>query len=208
MSLTYNAAQVTVANGTFNDTSDGGVQGFAQDDYAVRSQLRSGIVAPAQTTPLWGGMAVTVSLPQSGVEAESLAALLTLASAEANISGFTVWNQSLATILNPSVSDPVPQAGGGNGTNPGGAIDFYLLGSNAQIWVQCTQAVATALRSGGGFGAQAVYWDYTNQILLNAAGGTAIPVEVVRTSTNGNAMVVASGGASWNYSGYAALIKI
>lgn len=206
MSLTYNPAQVTNANNTFYSTSDGGVQGFFQDDPAIRFQLRSGIVAPAQQTALWGGMGVSVNLPTAGVEAGSLKAALTLATSEANLMGFTVWNQSLATVLNPSVSDPVPQAGAGNGTNPGGAINFFLLGSNAQIWVQCSSAVAGALK--GGAYNQAVYWDYTNQVLLNAPGGTAIPVDVVDVSTNGNAMVVASGGASWNYSGYAALIKI
>lgn len=208
MSLTYNPAAVTTASGFFNVTSDGAVQGFYQDDYAVRSQLRSGIVAPSQTTALWGGMAVTASLPQAGVEAPSIKALLALATAETNITGFTVWNQALATILNPSVSNSVPLAGAGNGTLPGGAINFFELGSNAQIWVQCSSTVAAALRSGGGYGAQAVYWDYTNQVLLNAAGGTALPVQVVDVVTNGNAQVVAAGGASWNFSGYAALIKI
>jgi hypothetical protein len=120
--------------------------------------------------------------------------------------GFTVWNQAHAVVLNPSVTSAVPQAGAGNGTNPGGAINFFLLGSNAQIWVQCSSGVATALKAGAYN--QAVYWDYTNQVLLATAGGTAIAVEVVDLVTNGNAQVVASGGNSWNYSGYAALIKI
>lgn len=206
MSLTYNPAQVTNAQGTFYATSDGAVQGFAQDDPSLRTQLRSGLVAPSQTTPLWGGMGITVSQPAAGVEAASFKAMLTLATSQANLLGFTVWNQALASILNPSVTNPVPLAGGGSGTNPGGAINFYLLGSGAQIWVQCSSTVAGALK--GGAWNQAVYWDYTNQVLLNAPGGTAIAVEVVDLVTNGNAMVVASGGASWTYNGYAALIKI
>jgi hypothetical protein len=206
MSLTYNPAQVTVASNTFYDTSNGAIQGFFQDDPAIRFQLRSGLVAAAQTTPLWGGMGISVNLPNKAVEALSFKAGLSLATSEANLMGFTVWNQSLATILNPSVSNPIPQAGGGTGTNPGGAINFFLLGSQAQIWVQCSSTVAGALAAGAYN--QAVYWDYTNQVLLNAPGGTAIPVEVVDLVTNGNAQVVASGGSSWNYSGYAALIKI
>lgn len=212
---TLSIGKLTNASGLFNDTSEGGWQGFAQDDYAVRSQLRSALVAPGQETPLWGGCAVTAALaaavvagpPQTGGPAGSFQAMLTLASAEANITGFTVWNQALATVLNPSSQDGVPFAYAGDGTNPGGAINFYELGSNAEIWVQCTQAVATALRNGGGYGAQAVYWDYTNQVLLNAPGGTAIPVQVVRVSDNGNAMVVNANG-TWNQTGYAVLIKI
>ena len=215
MSLTYNPAKVTVANNTFYDTSDGGVQGFYKANPTIRQLLRAGLVAPAQETAIWGGCGITISLP-GGIAAGppntgaagTLDALLTLASSEANLDGFTVWDQALATVLNPSVADPIPLAGGGDGTNPGGAISFFPLGSGAEIWVQCTQAIATALRSGGGWGAQSVYWDYTNQLLLNAAGGTAIAVDVTGVSVNGNAMVVNSAGTGWNYSGYAALIKI
>lgn len=206
MSLTYNPAKVTNANNTFYSTSSGAIQGFFQDDPAIRFQLRSGLVAPAQTGALWGGMGVSVNLPNSAVEAPSFKGVLTLATSQANLMGFTVWNQAHAVVLNPSAQDPVPQAGGGDGTNPGGAINFFLLGSNAQIWVQCSSTVASALKTGAYN--QAVYWDYTNQVLLNAPGGTAIAVQVVDLVTNGNAMVVASGGSSWNYSGYAALIKI
>lgn len=206
MSLTYNPAQITNAANTFYATSEGGSQGFFQDDPSLRNELRSGLVAPAQETALWGGMGISVSGPAAGVEAQSLGAMLTLASSQSNLQGFTVWNQSLATILNPSVQNSVPQAGAGNGTNPGGAINFFLLGSGAEIWVQCSSAVATAYK--GAAWNTATYWDYTNQVLLNAPGGTAIGVQVVRVSTGGNAQVVASGGSSWNYSGYAALIKI
>jgi hypothetical protein len=120
MSLTYNPAAITNASGSFYVTSDGGVQGFFQDDPAVRFQLRSGLVAPAQQSALWGGMGIAVNLPTAGVAASSFKAMLSLATAESNLMGFTVWNQSLATILNPSVVNPVPLAGAGDGTHAGG----------------------------------------------------------------------------------------
>jgi hypothetical protein len=207
MSLSYNPAVVTNAAGSFYATSDGAVQGFYQDDPAIRFQLRSGLVAPSQSTPLWGGMAITVALPATGVEASSFKAMLALATSQANVAGFTVFNQAHAMVLNPSASTPVPLAAAGASPNPGGAINFFLLGSQAQIWVQCSSAVAAAFKSGGGY-QQAAYWDYTNQLLLSSPGGTALGVEVVDVVTNGNAAVVASGGNSWNYAGYAALIKI
>jgi hypothetical protein len=156
---------------------------------------------------LWGGCGISVNLPTAGVESLAFKAVLSLATSAANLMGFTVWNQAHATILNPSAQGGIPLAGAGSGTNPGGAINFFLLGSNAQIWVQVSSTVAGALKVGAYN--QAVYWDYTNQVLLNAPGGTAIPVEVVDLVTNGNAQVVTStSSATWNYSGYAALIKI
>jgi hypothetical protein len=207
MSLSYNAGTVTNAQNTFYATSNGAVQGFAQDDPAVRFQLRSGIVSPAQSTALWGGMGVAVNLPTAAAEHDSFKAVLSLATSQANLMGFTVWNQSLATVLNPSAQNAVPlAAAGGGGSIPGGAMNFYLLGSNAQIWVQVSSTVAGLLKSGAYN--QAVYWDYTNQVLLAAPGGTAIGVEVVDLVTNGNAAVVGAGGNSWVYNGFAALIKI
>jgi hypothetical protein len=205
MSLTYNPAAVTNALGTFYATSDGAVQGFYQDDPAIRFQLRSGLVAPTAAA-MWGGEGISVSGPSAGIEAQSFKAILSLATSQANLMGFTVFNQAHAMVLNPSVSTPVPLAAAGASPNPGGAINFFLLGSNAQIWVQCAAAVAAAYK--GGAYNLATYWDYTNQVLLSAPGGTAIGVEVVDVMTNGNSAVVAAGGNSWNYAGYAALIKI
>ena len=208
MSLTYNPAQVTNAANTFYATSDGAMQGFYNDNPTTRQRLMSGIVAPSQSTNLWGGCAITASLPNIGGSLGNVNGYVSgaiQATAVANITGWTVWNQSLATVLNPSVTNPIPLAAAGNGTNPGGAINFFMTGSGAQIWVQCSSTVASTLK-GGSF-LQTVYWDYTNQVLLTSGTG-ALPVKVVDVVTNGNAMVVATGGSSWNYAGYAALIEI
>jgi hypothetical protein len=209
MSLTYNPAAVTVAANLFNSTTDGAVQGFYQDDPAIRYQLRSSVLAPSQSTAIWGGCGITVTLPTvgnvAGDSASSLKAWIKLATAVANLTGFTVWNQSLATVLNPSVTAPIPLAANGDGTNPGGAINFFELGSNAQIWVQCTSAVATTLA--GGAINQTVYWDYTNQRLATTGTG-AISVKVVDLVLNNNALVVNSAGTGWTTNGSAALIQI
>lgn len=209
--ITINPQQITNAAGTFTISSDGGMQGMFIDDPAIRNELVSGIVSPAQSTPLWGGMGITENLTTSGQEAASIGSVLALASAEANLTGFTVFNQSHAMINSPQSPVPLAAAGGGVGPPalPGGAINFFRLGSGARLWVGCSSATASALA--GGAINQALYWDYTNQVLLSSPGGTALPgVKILRLDTKGQSMVVSySGGlATWNYAGYAAMISI
>lgn len=205
--ITINPQQITNAAGTFYVKSDGGMQGMFLDDPAIRNELVSAVVSPAQSTPLWGGMGITENLPTAGTEAASIGSVLALATSAANLTGFTVFNQSLAMINSPQSPVPLAAAGGGT-TLVGGAINFFRLGSGARIWVGCSSAVSAAF-SGSAVGT-AAYWDYTNQVLLSAPGGTAIPVKVLGVSTAANAMVVSfSGGlATWNYAGYAAIIQI
>lgn len=205
--ITINPQQITNAAGTFYVSSDGGMQGMFLDDPAIRNELVSAVVSPAQSTPLWGGMGIVENLPTAGTEAASIGSVLALATSAANLTGFTVFNQSLAMINSPQSPVPLAAAGGGT-TLVGGAINFFRLGSGARIWVGCSSVTAAAF-AGSAVGT-AAYWDYTNQVLLSAPGGTAIPVKVLRVSTSANAMVVAfSGGlATWNYAGYAAMIQI
>lgn len=206
--ISINPALVTNAPGLFSLTTEGYVQGTALNDPAVRNELVSGVIAPATTTPMWGGEAITDSLWTAGVESSSIGSVLALATAAANITGFTVFDQSSAMYSTPQ--SPVPLAPGGDGTRPGGAINFYRLGSGARIAVACVQAVAAALAHGASN--IAVYWDYTNQVLLSAPGGTALPVKLVGLDMIGNSKVVVynsgTGYATWNTAGYTAIIQI
>jgi hypothetical protein len=214
--ITINPQQITNAPNTFYTKSDGGFQGMFVDDPAIRNELVSGIVSPTQTTPLWGGCGITENLTTAGAEATSIGSVLALATSEANLTGFTVFNQSHAMINSPQSPVPLAAAGGGAGPPalPGGGINFFRLGSGARIWVQCSSATATALA--GGAVNQALYWDYTNQVLLSSPGGTALPnVKVLRLDTTGNSQVVSAasginstGLATWVYNGYAAMIQI
>jgi hypothetical protein len=199
--ITINPALVTNAPGSFYASSTGYVQGVQLDDPAKRYSLLSGIVSPSATTPMWGGEGVTVSLPTAGTEAGEIGAVLTLATAQSNLNGFTVFNQSSAMIQSPQ--SPVPLA------PAGGAINYVLIGSRARITVACSNTIAAAL-AGGAINA-ALYWDYTNQVLLNAPGGTAIPVLVVDVNV-GNSQIVTynsgTGFATWTRNGSTAVIEI
>lgn len=200
--ITINPQLMTNALGSFFASSEGYVQGFALDDPALRNEICAGIVGPAVTNPMWGGVGITENLPTAGVEADSTTSILTLATSQANLTGFTVFNQSAAMIQ--TAQNPVPLA------PATGGINFIRLGSGLRIVVACSAAVAAAYA--GNPVNTAAYWDYTNQVLLSAPGGTAIAVKVVGVVTTGNAQVVAtSAGAAtgaWNRAGYCAVIQI
>lgn len=200
--ITINPALMSNAPGSFFATSEGYIQGFALDDPAVRNELCAGVVAPGAANPMWGGEGITESLPTAGTEADSVSSILALATSQANLTGFTVFNQSAAMIQTAQSPVPLAPATGG--------INFYRFGSGARIVVQCSSAVAAALA--GGAVNQALYWDYTNQVLLNAPGGTAIPATLVGVGLGGTAQVVTynsgTGFATWNRAGFVAIIKI
>lgn len=192
----------TNAPGMFKLTSKGYVQGTTQNDAAVRNELISGILLPTATAPIWGGCGITESLTTAGTEASELGSVLALATAQTNLTGFTVFDQSHALIQTPQ--SPVPMC------VPSGGINFYRFGSGARIAVKCSSAVAAALA--GGAINQALYWDYTNQVLLNAPGGTAIAAKVLDVDTSGGSHTVTynsgTGFATWNDTDYTALIQI
>jgi hypothetical protein len=199
--ITINPGQVTNALGSFFATSEGYVQGCAQYDPANRFELNQGIVGLGVTTPMWGGEGITESIGTPANEALALGSVLTLATAAANLTGFTVFDQAAAMIQ--SAQSPVPLAMAGM------AINYFRFGSQMRIAVACSNAVATAFE--GGAVNQALYWDYTNQLLLNAPGGTAIPAKVVDVNV-GNSKVVSyssgTGFATWVNNGSTAVILI
>jgi hypothetical protein len=213
-SISINPAIVTNAAGTFYTSSEGYVQGTVLNDPAVRYQLAAGIVSPSASAPMWGGMAITESLPTAGTEASSVTSVLALATALANLTGWTVFDQSSAMIS--SAQSPVPLSGAG------GAINFYRTGSRARIAVACSSAVAASLA--GGVVNPTVYWDYTNQVLATSGTG-ALAVKVVAVDKVGNSQIVnynsggsnetlssgfilIPGAAAWTYNGYIAVIEI
>jgi hypothetical protein len=201
-SVSLNPALVTNAAGLFSSTTKGMTQGTAYGDSSIRKQLVSGIVSPSATTPMWGGEAVTESLWTPGVENSEIGSILTLATAEANVSGFTVFDQSSAGYISPQSPVALYPAGC--------AINFYRLGSRARIAVPVSSVVAADLIGLPTY--TPVYWDYTNQVLLFAPGGTARPVKVVGLDNVGNSKVVVYNSgtqfATWNMAGFCAVIEI
>lgn len=199
--ITINPGQVTNALGSFSATTEGYVQGTAQYDPASRFELNQGIVALAVTTPMWGGEGITESVFNPANASSAVGSVLTLATSQANLTGFTVFDQAAGMIT--SAQSPVPLAAAGM------SINYYRFGSQMRIVVACSNAVATAFE--GGAINQALYWDYTNQVLLNAPGGTAIGAKVLDVNVGNSKIVTYNSGtgfATWTNTGSTAVILI
>lgn len=200
--FTVNPQLQTNAAGSFSTTIEGYVQGTALNDPAVRNHLAAGVVGPTVTNPMWGGEGITDSAPVAGTEASSVFSVLTLATSQANLTGFTVFDQAHSMVNSPQ--SPVPLAGQTMG------LSFYRFGSGARICVACSSGVASALA--GAASNVLLYWDYTNQVLLNAPGGTAIAAKLIAVDAVGNSMTVSfssgTGFATWNRTGFSAVIEI
>ena len=200
-SISFNPVQVTNAPGTFYSQSTGAVQGTLADDPVVLAgKLRSGIVSPSASAPMWGGTAVTINLPTAGTEADEMGAVLTLATTYTNLLGFTVYNQSTAMIQTPN--SPAPLAAASMG------INFVELGSGARIWVKSNTGLAATLA--GGAINQQVSWDFTNQQLVTFSS-TALACKIVDVRlAAGNVVNYNSGTgyATWTYGSDIVLIEI
>ena len=152
--ISFNPNITTVAAGTFNVSTEGYIQGTALNDPAVRNELAGGTVALTESSPMWGGIAITENVPPAGV-AGTLGGNIKRATAETNITGWTVFDQAHGMINFPQ--SPVPLAA------PGMQVNFYRLGSNARIAVA---ASPTLLGLDGTPITSAVAWDYENEQLV------------------------------------------
>ena len=188
--ITFNPQLTSSPASTFLSNTQGYIQGAFLDDPSARMWLCAGQIASTVTQPVWG------AVPAPG--SETLGNALTLSTALASLTAFTVFNQAPNGIITPG--NTVQQY------DAGMSISYFRLGSNARIAVQCDSTLAAALDSGATN--QAVDWDYTNQKLI-ASGGTTIPVKVLSVNTNSQIVDYNSGtGALTWVSGAVAIIQI
>lgn len=173
--IAFNPYITTVAAGTFNIETTGYMQGTALNDPAVRNELAGGTVAATETLPMFGGIAITENVPPRGV-ANTLGGSIKRATAETNITGWTVFDQDHSMINFPQ--SPVPLAAVGM------QVNFYRLNSNARIAVACSP---TLLDLAGNPITGAVAWDYENQELVPFVSTT------VSSGTYATATTISSG---------------
>ena len=170
------------AAGTFSVASSGYMQGMAQDDPVTRYALAQGNLALTETLPLWGGVAITETIPTAAAST-GLGPVISRATATANLTGFAVFDQNFAAVQIPGTLPTV---------NLGGSVMFYRVGSRARIALAIDAALAASFQ-GGQIGPQAS-WDFkNNRIETYAASGATVAI----TSITGTFVAAAPGVPSY-----------
>ncbi len=171
MAIGSYSGQTTNKTGTFSVQSDGFIQGFLRNDPVSRYNIAQGILGPNDAFPIWGGVAISESIPGAASQwpnaaNDSLGSVITRATSAANITGFAVFDQSFAAPISPASN--VPLIGSGQ------SVNYIRFGDSQQLAVAIDPALAATLLAGGGLVSQNVTWDLNAQRLApyNAAGGT------------------------------------
>src|ERR1019366_3482241 len=173
----FNPNVTTNAAGSSLTTNSGMVQGTAWDDPAIRNTLAGGVLAQAETIPMWGGVGITENVPyEPNTTAQSYpnlggiigrANIIDLTGAAAgSLTGFSVFDQNYAAINSPQ--SPVPLI------PSGGQVNFYRLGTGMRIAVKCDPALISIA---GSPVTGRVSWDFVAQKLVKySAAYVANPI--------------------------------
>lgn len=167
--VTFSPYLQSVGNaGLFNVSSKGLRQGTAYPDPATRYALRTGVLAAAETLPMWGGVGIFENVPSYSNTQPNSALGVTVGRADSltgskALAGFSVFDQAYGMITTPQ--SPVPLIGSY------GQVMSYALGSRARIAVACDASLIDLWA--GPIGAQ-VSWDFVNQRLVPYLGTLTI----------------------------------
>lgn len=184
----------TNSQNSFLLQTDGFVAGTFLDNPANRYQLEGGIIANSQSTPLWGGLPITLDVPApgSGGASSGLGSTIVAATAESNLDGFVVFNQASAGVISPSSNVPLYTAGM--------SANFVRTGSG--LWLVLPVKAADVNTIAGGGSNQAIYWDYTNNyVTVTSGGGGALGFQIIALNTNSKVPSYNSGNGTANWSG-------
>ena len=198
MTIAFNPYVQTNAAGSFYIDSDGLIVGTAYPDPETRFALAGGWLANTETLPMWGGVAISENIPvEAGVHPViALGGAIARATAETNLTGFSVFDQNYAMVNTPQ--SPVPI------TDLGGEVNFYRIGSGARVALEIDPALVSLE---GGLITQQVSWDFTAQRII-AFATNALNVRILTIKTTGCYAPVRNGSTgfvTWNRNAAAAV---
>lgn len=182
--------------------SDGFVAGTIVGKFPDRYSLEGGVVAATQTTPLYGGLPITltVTAPSSSGGSSGLGESAVIATAEANVDGWCVFDQASAGVISATSNVPLYYANG--------SLNFVRTGSG--VWLALPVKPADVDTLAGGASNQAIYWDYTNNYVA-ATGTGALGYQIISLNQNSKTVTYAAGPpitANWAAGGSVIVVRL
>lgn len=185
---------------TFETQTQGGIQGVPFDDTVSRMWLKQGTLNSSETVPMWGGRPVEVLVNSVGTGPSGIGPSIKTAVSSVTTSGWSTFYQMAHMVIVPGNSVPLI------GIN--GSVGYFLNGTNTQLMVQITSALASAA-AGGSVTGTTLYWNPT-EYALDVTGGSnwALPTtyRLDMINTNGKVVSWSSPNATWATGYVAALI--
>lgn len=202
MSISFVPYTTTNITDSFQLLSDGFVQGTYQPSPPGQYYLEGGVVASTQSTPIYGGLPISlaVTAPGTGGVSSGLGQAATVAVSEATIDGWCVFNQASAGVITSSSNVPLYSAGQ--------SINFVRVGSG--LWVVLPVKSDDVATIAGGASNQAIYWDFTNNWVA-ASGSGALGYQIIALNTNSLIVNYAAGPpitANWKASSPVILVRV
>lgn len=199
--LSFNPMTTTGISDGFVVDTKGFVQGTFLDDPAVRYQLEGAQVDSSQSSPLWGGLPISLKVPAVDQDANLPSAVS--ATTLNGINGWVLFNQASAGIITPSSNVPLYQSGM--------SINFARAGSNMRIVLPVENTTQLDALVGAAPGVD-LYWDATNNCLTTTSAGNIGPLPISLEFLSAQSKTVAynsgTGNATWNANGPAAVVRI
>ncbi len=194
--------QTTTSAGSFLLNSDGFVAGTLYGKDFDRYSIEGGVVASAQSTPIYGGQPLTNTVAAPNARGSSgLGETLALAATSgANIQSWCVVDQASAGVITPFSNVPLYYANG--------SANFVRVGSGAMLVLPVNPAAVATLA--GGLANVALYWDFTNN-RVDTAGTGALGYQIIALNQNSKTVTYAAGPpitANWATGGSVIIVRI
>jgi hypothetical protein len=187
-SISFNPYATNQPQNTFLLQTQGYVQGTAYDDPTARMELAGGVLASSETLVMWGGVPISEQINVAGAGADSLGPQVKRGTTQANITGWSVYNQASSMVITPGQTAPV--------TGTGSYVAFFRYGSNIRIAVQVDPALVAALQSSDTvINAESLQWDTVlfRVTVASPSGFIALPASTRLLSVNSNSKIITTG---------------
>jgi hypothetical protein len=165
----------TTSTLSFQLQTDGFIQGFFQDSPVTRYALEGGVVSSSQTTPIWGGLPLSLTIPGPGLLGSSsgTGAVATVATTAANIDAWCVLNQASAGVITTNSPSPLFPSGA--------SLNFGRIGCGMLLALPVNPTAVNTLALAASN--TPLYWNFTSNY-IDITGATPLGLQFYAVNTN------------------------